>query len=722
MGGELEVKKRKKKKASTFIIVVVVMAVIFTTGTTILAVTANDYKMRINESKKLQNLYEADSGLDVVENIIIKTSQEAIKYADKEVKKEFTKLEDKDRSKENLNKAFSKYFFEFIETERKVKYENGTTSSENVKPLKHLISNKQIIESVGSDGMSLNLKEVGSGREFTIEIISPDGTDGYKVIKNGDIIESISIGVISNFESTEGEFKNKKTVSTSFKITAPEYNSEVKAIGIYPVFDGKAITADGNMNVTEGNLTVNGDIWIKGNDDIGTNPEYTFDKYKGGIKLDKTSFNINGNIYTANTFHLNNKVESSVVDGNIYAKNVYVGKEINSISSDSNNVTFKKDVVVNNDLALNATKSKVIIENNFYGINDRTVKDTASNSTEKPLTANKALNSSSIIVNDITKDATQKSTITVEKDSYIMGVAYLNATDEKGNKYQTGESVAVKGNYLAYTDVKDVLNGGNNVTLKYYSPLQLLESKGEDSSAAMKAEYFAEYYNDANREGKYTFNDGGVTLVGKVKSVGASVKDKSGVIQKSGISKEDLNIVNEQRNEFARNVFAMGDATGLGNTLDKLYENQAVARTVSDQVNFDKFSSINTNSIDESSGIVILDATGNEIVIENGKLGSKDITKGLIITKGNITIKGTDKFDFKGNIITTGNITFEGSGEKNITYDPQVIRNILSSNYNTLKNIFKSSDAKREEIKVTSASELYSNDKFLTKSLWRIVK
>ena len=58
-----------------------------------------------------------------------------------------------------------------------------------------------------------------------------------------------------------------------------------------------------------------------------------------------------------------------------------------------------------------------------------------------------------------------------------MGVAYLNATDESGNKYQTGESVAVKGNYLAYTDVDDVLNGATNVTLKYYSPLQLLESK-----------------------------------------------------------------------------------------------------------------------------------------------------------------------------------------------------------------------------------------------------
>ncbi|NLZ49919.1 MAG: hypothetical protein GX895_14275, partial [Clostridiales bacterium] len=88
-------KIRKKKRGSTFVIVIIVMAIIFTTGTTILAVTANDYKMRIAQSRRLQNLYEADSGLDIVENIIIKTSQEAINYADREVKRELPTLDNR---------------------------------------------------------------------------------------------------------------------------------------------------------------------------------------------------------------------------------------------------------------------------------------------------------------------------------------------------------------------------------------------------------------------------------------------------------------------------------------------------------------------------------------------------------------------------------------------------------------------------------------------------
>lgn len=694
-------KIRKKKKGSTFVIVVAVMAIIFTTGTTILAVTANDYKMRINQSKKLQNLYEADSGLDVVENIIIKTSQEAIKYADKEVKKKFTELDDKDRSKDKINELFKDKFYEFLTVRNK-----EILNLKEVEILEYLILEKKYIKSILESG-KLEYDSAISNTEnrFIIEI--PEG--GY--IKNFDNgkISNITIDIKSNFESTEGQLKNKKTVSTKYVITAPDYNSEITSINIYPVFDGKAITADGNMNVESlGNksiVNISGDIWVQGNNNLGNSPEYTFDKYIGGIKLDNTSFNINGNIYTANTFHLNNLVNESSVNGDIYAKNIYIGKSINSNVSKLNNISFEKNVVVNNDLALNATNSSIVIKNNFYGINEKTTEVS---------TANKALSSSSIIVND----TSNTSTITVNKDSYIMGVAYLNATDESGNKYQTGESVAVKGNYLAYTDVDDVLNGATNVTLKYYSPLQLLESKNGQSNAIMKADYFAEYYSKNNNS--YNFNDGGVSLKKSVKSVGASVKDNQGNIQKSNINDSDISIVNEQRNEFARNVFAMGDTTGLG---DDLYDGQEVKRQVSNQVNFNEIRKVQGSSFDTTEGMVILKGNENEnIEIENGKIKGTDIelSKGLIIANGDITIDGN--FSFTGNIITTGNIILKGEGEKNITYDPQVVRSILALNHDLLKDIFVKSQGDREEVKVTSASELYSVDKFLTKSLWRIVK
>ncbi len=678
-------KVRRKKKGSTFVIVIVVMAIIFTTGTTILAVTANDYKMRINQSKKLQNLYEADSGLDVVENIIIKTSQEAIKYADKEVEKEFTKLEEKDRSKENLNKVFKEKYYDFLIVNNK-----EILDSTQVDILQYLIVEKKYIKSILESGKLEYDSAVDKNKKpFKIEIPQ----DGYKFNKE----EGITIKVNSTFESDKGELKNKKTISTTYKVVAPDYNSEITSINISPVFDGKAITADGNMNITGGNTNISGDIWIQGNNNLGENPEYAFDKYIGGIKLDNTSFNINGDIYTANTYHLNNNAQSTIT-GDVFAKNIYVGKSINSDASKSNNVTFENNVIVNNDLALNAQNSNVLIKNNFYGINEKTTEIE---------TAKQALNSSSIIVNSLNSNSTLK----VEGLSYIMGVAYLNTIGDDGKKYQTGESVAVKGNYLAYTDVDDILDGKTNVTLRYYSPLQLLESKDGESNASKKAEYFAEYYNDSKTEGKYSFNDGGVQLKGEVKSAGATIKNNK--VQGATIfSVDDKKEIINTRNEFARNVFAMGDATGYEN----LYDGQEVERTVRNQIAFDKIK--DTNIINENGAVIL--TNNSSIEIKENKYNGQIIKKGLIITNGDITIDG--EFNFMGNIITTGDIILKGEGNKTITYDPQVVRSILALNNELLKDVFVKSKADREEIKVTSASEIYSVDKFLKKSLWKILK
>ncbi|WP_288221605.1 hypothetical protein [uncultured Clostridium sp.] len=684
---------KKKKRGSTFVVVVIVMAIIFTTGTTVLALTASNYKMRINESKRLQNLYEADSGLDVVKNIIIKTSQEAIKYADKEVKKEFTKEESKNR--EEINKIFKEKFYEFLSLNKK------ELNGKQVEILQYLILKKKIITSVNNDGSIdiSTLKSVSEDKNYIIEIEDGD----YKINKDikGDI-ESITLDVKSTFETVNEDIKNKRTVSTNFEIKAPDYESIISVVDIYPVFDGKAITIDKNMIInggTSGELSISGDIWVKGGDtDLENNPNFTFDKYKDGIKLNNTKFNIEGNIYTANTFILNNEVKKdSEVNGNIYAKNIYIGKDLYSTISSNNNITFKKDVIVNNDLAMNTTGSTITIENNFYGINDKT---------SEISTANKALTSSSIIINE-----SQGSNLIVKKNSYISGVAYLNATDSKGNKYQTGESVAIKGNYLAYTDVKDVLDGVNDVTLRYYSPLQLLESINGSSDADTKANYFIDYYSKENK--KYEYKVGGVDLQGKVVSAGASVKGSDGKIQKTLIKDEDWKVINNEREEFARNVFAMGDTTNLG---ENIYENQTVLRTVGKEIDFSSIG--NLQIIESRNGTLILNGEASEIIIEDNKLKGKNIEKALIISNGDIKIKGS--FNFTGTIITSGNITFEGSEKKEIKYDAEVVRGVIADNYDLVKNIFKKTSSKGKEVKISSSSEMYNVEKFLKQSLWKI--
>ena len=684
---------KRKKKGSTFLIVVVLMSIIFTVGSTILAVTANDYKLRINESKRLQNLYLADSGLDIVENIIIKTSQKAIEYADKEVKKQLlNSTSDALSNSYDANNEFKAKFYEFL-----------TIKKNNLDIMQYLILNKEVITSVNNTGSSIGVESgkivQDEDKDYIIEI--PE--NGYLVNKNNNEIENITIDVKSTFETKDEDLKHKRTVSTRFTIVAPQYTAEISDVNIYPVFDGKAITTDGNMEVNgeeekENNLDITGDIWIKGNSDSEkfNTPEFTFEKYKGGIDLENSNFTMNGNIYTNESLSLRNNVGSTIT-GSLYARNLYIGKEANSATSSDNKITITKDVIVNNDLALNAQNSVIEIQNNFYGINDKTVDSS---------TAEKALNSSSIIVNE-SKD----SSLTVNNDSYILGVAYLNATDSNGNKYQTGESVAVKGNYLAYTDVQGVLDGVKDVTLKYYSPLQLLES-----SAETKAEYIYNYYNSENNNNEkrnYKFNNGGVTL-NNVKSVGTGV-DSEGKITSNNIDLDETpEEISDKRNEFARNVFAMGDSTEFNN----LYESQTVERTVANQIDYSKIKTMESNYINKSN--VILKGEDNEaIIIKDNEYNGEKIYEGLIITNGDITIQGN--FEFKGSIITTGNIIFEGQGNRTITYDANVIKDILAE-YKELQEIFKVGKSTTSQIKINSNSNIYNKDKFLTTTAWKIEK
>lgn len=685
-------KIKGKKKGSTFVIVMVLMSIIFVVGSSMLALTASDYKTRINESKKLQNLYLADSGLDIVENIITKSTQEAIKYADNEVKKEIINLND-DNLNDNtyINNIFKEKFYDFLTVDNK-KYININGNQEEIDLLPYLILENKYIENIKDNG-EIEYQTIEKENDFEISL----SENGYLVTEDG-----IEISVTSTFENKDEQLKNKKTISTKYIVSAPEYTTEISEVDVLSIYDKKVITIDGNMVVNgeegkENNLEITGDIWVKGNGEDFTDSEFTFEKYKGGIDLKNSEFKITGNIYTNESLSLRNNVKDSIINGSLYARNMYIGKEAGKSTSTNNAIAVEKDVIVNNDLALNASKSNILIKGNFYGINDKTAE------TE---TSKRALSSSSIIVNESTD-----SELTIKGNAYIMGVSYLNATyldesDNKEYKYQTGESIAIKGNYLAYSDVEEI---DENIKLRYYSPLLLLEGTLDE-----KAEYFQKYYSKGD-ETTYKYNDGGVTIEGEIKSVGAGIKKNNEVI----LNKIDSSDVEEQRNEFAINVFSMGESS---NNSENLYEGQEVIKNVENQVDFEKVKSIQNNKFNEDEGIILLKVSGNEnetIVIEDNKYNGKEIKKGLILTNANITIKGD--FEFTGNIISTGNITFEGAGNKIIEYDSNVIKNILSLN-TELKSVFNVDNSSTSEIRINSSSDIYNKESFLKTSAWKIEK
>lgn len=692
-------KRKGKKKGSTFLIVMVLMSIIFVVGSSMLALTASDYKVRINESKKLQNLYLADSGLDIVENIIIKSTQQIIKYADDKVKKELLTVSNQNSNGTNIlnnnsenkkvdsnyaNNKFKEIFLDYI-----------TKSQNGMSIFKYLILNEQYISNI--DDTNIDFQEYvnnnsNPNKDFEIQV-----PEEYTLIEeevNGQRqVKAIEIKVLSTFEDKNSELKNKKTISTKFKIKIPEYNTKVSLVDVLNIYNNKAITIDGNLSVKEGgNLNIEGDIWVKGDvEDFKNDSEFIFEKYKGGIEIDSSNFNLVGNIYTGESLNLRNS-SNSKIEGSIYAKNLYLGKEIDGVYSNKNNLTITKDVIVNNDLALNDKNSNIIIEGDFYGINDQT---------EDMKTPEKALNSSSIIVNENTS-----SKINIKGTSYIMGVAYLDVTDLDGNKYETGESVAVKGNYLAYNDVREIDESTN---LKYYGPLQLIEFENSDNKSSInkKSDYIYDYYS--KEENKDKFQSGGVTL-NNVKSVGISV-DKNGKIQKRNLRDTSGSLiytpdeVQDKQREFIIDVLAMGDNTKIGdlNYYDK------VKICVSNQIEINNLDVSKSNE-DGETGILI---------VKNGDIRLTGKKEGLVIVDGNVIIEGD--FNFKGAIIATGNIEFKGSGNRSIMYDSNIIKDILVNN-EEIKNIFKSTNIVSSEIRVNSNSSIYDKKSFLETSSWKIEK
>ena len=128
---------------------------------------------------------------------------------------------------------------------------------------------------------------------------------------------------------------------------------------------------------------------------------------------------------------------------------------------------------------------------------------------------------------------------------------------------------------------------------------------------------------------------------------------------------------------------------------------------------------IDESKLNMNDGLLIFnDDAHKEIIIENGYINGVAIEKAVIITNGDVIIKG--QWDFTGNIITAGNVVIEEKGKVSLRYDPKVTRKIISNNYKEIKGIFKG-EAISHEVNVES-SNIYDADSYLKITNWKIVK
>ncbi|GEP66725.1 hypothetical protein CBE01nite_44930 [Clostridium beijerinckii] len=785
---------KRKKEGATLIVSVIIFAFVITVMTASLSMVAGEYKIRVVESQRVENLYSAESGLDVAYNIIGRTFNAAVEYGNTQVtnlmsgvqndnstndekyaklkedinywkdlevpddltsdaKRELREekrtniIEDNDNIELLKNEEFKRAFNEFL-------YRSGnnledTKDINNADELAKSILGKKYVKNINKDSEDDRYEHVvfnnNDGQEepglFVYDDKNPTPDVDVEKDKSGisynegekNELKSISrtldgieenndlnidvydkqeyiIKVTSNFETT-----NLRQVQAVYTIKVPDYMQSIKK---YAVLDNKSLVVGKNMNlINVNNIEVNGQIFVQGDaSEVTGTGEIAYDKYLGGIKIDKSKgITFDDNVITRSTFNIIDQVSVNI-KGSLYARNVYVGKGkdfASGLAVDKSKLDILNDLVVDNDLTLKAHNTDITI-NNFYGINDIT--DNDSDDTKKR-------NSSSIIVNKDKSDDSNPftSSINITNEAWIMGAAYIN-TD---GKYETGESIGIKGNYEAYSSSVGS-DASKNLHFEYDNPLYLI-----NGTVIEKGEHFVDYWDALDNINNLDVGEIKLSAdLSKIHSIGAIVfKDKDGNKQLKGPTyhMDNETAIGAKQIEYAEKVYKLGETA----TEDDYRDGEDGAINVSELIDLSNIEDLDYNLEDEENKsekaifnnedrIIIIENTTGEDSIEVPDDSSSPIVikakngvlNGVIVTNGDVEIQGG--ITFRGSIITNGTLDITGNDTK-LFKDDNVVKNVQAQNLDIFEEVFKNGHYYN-----TDAD--YDLSKYLDEKLWKLIK
>ncbi|EGO87330.1 hypothetical protein CBCST_12607, partial [Clostridium botulinum C str. Stockholm] len=342
--------------------------------------------------------------------------------------------------------------------------------------------------------------------------------------------------------------RNSKSKGINFTVNIgkPNYTADIKECNIdkNKALD-TCIFSNGQLNVNS-NVDIYGDIYVKGLYNKGIN--FT----KPGIKLITYSDEelYYGKISTANNIILtkDNSLNSS---GDIFASSIILNGFENSILKNNNSNGLKsKNVYLKNDLMLNGKNNNVNILGDLYGFN---------HIIDKEQSQLQRKNASSILINDLTNT----SFINIHGNLYLMGTGYVKS-NKNLKDYQTGESVAVKGNYRAYTyGLNKNIKGQQSLkkdNIKFsnkYSPFYFAEEfkDGTKLNVQDKARYF-KGYTEENKNSEEIIKPN-IKVKGKVYSVGAVINNEKISVNNCLEPQEELkkNKMNTKKKYMDKNIW-----------------------------------------------------------------------------------------------------------------------------------------------------------------------
>jgi hypothetical protein len=619
--------RRRKTKGSSMLLVIAVFGILATLALAMLGATYANYKLRVEENNRVKNLYSAESGIDKAYARITKVVEIAIE--------EGIAAGNKETTIKKQNEIFKGIYKDYIDDN-----------------LIDYVSGEYVVNSNKADVRC----------ELKAPAIKKEDLD-YKIVK-----------LTSTYKDDKGK---ERVVSVSYNLVTPEdYRILDKADGSTSELINYALAADGNLtiatdssHVKESKVEVDGNLWIQGlrSKDMAKNP--TVDKYKGGIEINNTDTEFKGQVNTAANISVDKSkvilkpvtLGLTEVDNRVYAENIFLGNLAEGdVDSGIDVDCSKAELYLANDLVVGASDAKINIKN-LYGFNDLNIATPTDN-------GQVVRGSSSIIINSM-KWPNNKGNLTVSDSAYLMGSAYIKTHREP---YQTGESVALKGNYKAYA--KDSNGNYKDSQYEYLDPLVLItkSAEGQPLNVVDKAEHFVDYSNSSDASIRVK----GISLPQKTYTAGAYISGEKVHGTSASLNTEELDKVENMKKRFVQAVYYMGNEDF---DVDKFQQGKAIY-TVENQINWDGVSSLiaNRGNIIELENMVILlnDDENRDIEINDNKLilrhenneaayntefnrdASKDITY-IVVTKGDVNYTGTK--DYKGTIISLKDINIKNS-------------------------------------------------------------
>lgn len=812
---------RRKKKGSSLIYVIIIFMFVTTVSTAMISMISANYRARVTENKRIENLYGSDSGIDVAYNIMGKTFDAATKYGyyriktltdttvadtDKSVKCTYAlqyknlnndindlnekisklKLENnsKDITKETIqanNRKIDTYkqlieddenYIEVLLNEEfksgfKAFFDDSDNKLNEDFKLKNCVESqpKQYVYQVNglnSDNIQVTTLQYEADRDVNKQAIlnvdisnlyntSGNDTPNYGIEPSEDghtqiakftktTNKAYNIKITSHFKSKNDANivgNNDRAVEANYVIKIPNYDDIFFGRGIsnqkYLALEDRSLTVGSDMIIENvEHLTVGGDVFVQGQDPNvqDTSKNRTYEKYSGGIKINNDTSGIvefNKNVITRNTFNLQDN-SNATIEGNLYARNAYIGKigdgDLGFAQNSKLNITNTEPngkVVLDNDLTVKAKNSEINM-NEFYGINDKNIRYENTNNIEDNYEIYKS--SSSIMINGY-KGGGSDSKVTINNLAYIMGTAHI-ATEKN---YQTGESGAVKDNYIAYSvpDTKDL-----SETFDYDSPLYLLNK----DNVFKKAEHFKNYWTEqgnADTGGIIWPNPENIFSVGAIVYKAANktvVKDPN---YTQSLEREGGKIY-DMRKEFATKVYKFGKSAEIGEYNKSVltdFNSLMDFSSISEYIELgDKEKAIFNPDSDTtiviqgkySKGVTLPQGKTEKIIPtdDNGNLSAVIATNGDVIFDGNVKFRGT--------IICKGTLDIKNNSEVTIDYDPDVISRLRSQNEieEEFKRVFggivvnsdetSTSNKLEEEILNTN----YDINRFLETKFWKL--